>query len=258
MADVIPSFPLASLYHPGQYPVIDLSIVCRPIPEMPRDLCLTLPGGVDLCASGATIPPSLFDYTRNFLDQVSAALTPLDPFFKVIEALDSIYRCFTAVLDALGPPPDPSKLTAAVDDLKKRLFALAKLSPALTIPILCVQFLDTIILTLDGIAGELVSITRLSRQITEATLRADQAPGLYQMIKCAEGGYRTQLSNIQRAFASCSSIIRIVNTLMHVAQIDATIPEFDGMTLAHEPDLIGQQIQKLADDLRVIRATIPL
>lgn len=248
--------PTGSIIHTDRYPFIDLSILCVPIPEMPRDLCLTFPGGFDVCALSGAIPIGGFEAVQNILTSASTAMAPLGPIFKIIEAINSIMKCFTAVLDALGPPPDPTKLKAVVKDLEEKVIALAKLSPVLSIPLLVLQLIDVLIAFTDSLASELTSIARYVKAIQDAQFAAAQAPSLAAIIKCARSNYETQMSNVERAFASVNPIINVINVFCQLAKLKP-IAQFEGQ-LPPEPLVAAATIKSSADKLRALRALIPI
>lgn len=49
------------------------------------------------------------------------ALAPLKPVFDIIDTVVAVFACLKAIPDAFGPPPDPSKLVQALEDLAKKV-----------------------------------------------------------------------------------------------------------------------------------------
>jgi hypothetical protein len=236
---------------------LDISALCVPIAEAPADLCITLPGGAEVCAQSGELPPSLFAYAKLALGAASSAMAPLAPIFTIIETITSIKKCLDAVPGIVGPPPDPSKLIAAIEDLAEKLAKLLKLLPQLSIPLMVVQLIDVIIATIDGAASELTSLARLAQRIHDAQLLVNQAPGLLAMITCAQASQDVQMANIERAFASINPIIDVINTLGALASLKP-LPQFDGGMITTDPLQTAQALQSAADALRVVRSAIPV
>lgn len=235
---------------------IDLHDLCVPIGEMPPELCITLPGGFEVCAQPGSLPPSLFEYAKLALGAANSAMAPLGPIFTIIETVTAIQKCLTAIPGILGPPPNPAKLLEALQELAEKVEKLLKLLPQLSVPLMVVQLLDVIIATIDGAASELASIARLVARIEQAELLVGQAPGLASMITCARSSKDTQIANIERAFASINPIIQLINTLGALAGLKP-IPAFDG-ALPADPSPAILSLRATADSLRVVRSAIPI
>lgn len=236
---------------------LDLSVLCQPIPEIPDDWFLTLPGGLKIHAQGGIIPIGGLEYARLAIGAASNAIAPLGPIFDIIEMIASIQKAFSAVLDALGPPPDPSKLVKVVKDLEEKTANLVKLLPIFSLPIMLVQFLDILIQALEGSASEFISLARFGQQIQEAQFAAEQSPGLGSIIKCAVSSQQTQFNNVERAIASINPIIDVFNLFAKLAQINKQIPQL-GADIPPEPLPAALALRRAADQLRELRALIPI
>jgi len=235
---------------------IDIDALCVPIAEMPPPLCVTLPGGAEVCAQTADLPPSLFAYAKIALGAANSAMASLGPIFAVIEAITAIQKCLTAIPGILGPPPDPSKLLEALQELAEKVANLLKLLPQLSVPLLVVQLIDIVIATIDGSASELASLARLAQRIQQAELAASSAPLLSPMVLCAQVSFDTQLTNLERSFGSINPIIELVNTLGALAGLNP-IPTFEG-ELPSDLVAAAAKLQTASDALRVARAAIPI
>lgn len=235
---------------------VDLAALCVTIAEAPPPLCVTLPGGAEVCAQTSDLPPSLFAYAKIALGAANSAMAPLGPIFAVIEAITAIQKCLAAVPGILGPPPNPAKLVEALKELAEKVEKLLKLLPQLSVPLLVVQLIDLVIATIDGAASELTSLARLAQRIQQAELGVEAAPFLSPMILCARTSFDTQMSNLERSFGSINPIIELVNTLGALAGLKP-VPTFEG---ALPPDLpaAAAKLQAAADALRVARSAIPL
>jgi len=235
---------------------LDLSsLACVPIGEMPKPLCVTLPGGLEVCAMPGDLPPSLFSYARTALGAANSAMAPLGPIFTIIEVVTSVHACLKSIVDCLGPPPNPAKLIKALVDLAKKMEALLKLIPQLSVPLMIVQLIDVLIAALDGAASELAALARYALQIQQAELAAQSAPALLDMIACSRGSLEMQMSNIESAFASINPIIELINTLGGLAGLPP-IAAFSG--LDPDPTVATEALRAAADALRVVRYAIPV
>lgn len=230
-------------------------LVCVPIAEMPPTLCVTLPGGFEVCAIQGEMPPSLFQYAQAALGAANSALAPLGPIFTIIEVITSLFKCIKTIPDCLGPPPNPAKLIKALGDLTALMNKLLKLVPQLSVPLMILQLLDVIIAVIDGAAAELASLARFAQQIAQAETAALTAPALLDMVVCARASLSTQLTNVERVFASINPIIEIINALGGVAGLKP-VPSFSG--LPADPSAAVNALRDAADALRVVRNAIPV
>ena len=78
--------------------------ICIEIPEIPDPFAIPLPGGIEI-------------EDVNLMKMLQPALTPLVPLFDIIDTIVAIFNCIKAIPDMLGPPPDPTVLTASLPDL---------------------------------------------------------------------------------------------------------------------------------------------
>src|SRR5689334_19673536 len=97
--------------------------LCLEIAEFPDPFALTLPGGIEI-------------EDVNLMKIIQPALTPLVPFFDIIDTIVALYNCIKAIPDALGPPPDPTVLAACLPDLAEQINKLLRLLPQLSLPLL--------------------------------------------------------------------------------------------------------------------------
>ena len=95
--------------------------ICLEIPEIPDPFAITLPGGVTI-------------EQINLAQAIQPALTPLVPFFDVIDAIVAVFNCVKAIPDTLGPPPDPTALAVCIPELGEKVAKLLRLLPQLSLP----------------------------------------------------------------------------------------------------------------------------
>lgn len=235
---------------------LDVNALCVPVPEYPKPLCITLPGGAEVCPQTGELPPALFTFAKLALGAANSAMAPLAPIFTIMEVITSITKCLAAVPGIVGPPPDPSKLLEALEELAEKMKKLLLLAPQLSVPLMIVQLIDVIIATIDAAASEMTSLARFLTTIQQAELLAAQAPGLDPMVVCARGSLDMQMTNIEAAFASINPFIELINMLGALAGLKP-LPSFEG-GLPEDPTQAAQHLQAIADTLRIFRAAIPI
>lgn len=236
-------------------PAIDT--LCKALDEFPElGLCVTMPGGASICPQVEGLPPSLMALARSALGQVNAAMAPLTPLFDIIETLVAIKDCVTAIPDALGPPPDPSKLAECVPNLLEKIEKVIALLPPASVLLMIAQLLDVLIAVLQGCVDELLAVARLIDRVTRAQELSGRVPGLLAIIDCGTATRDAQMSNIERAIASINPMIDLINTFTQLAGLPE-VPSFEGGLPGDPEEAIGV-LQGLVDGMRVFRDGIPL
>lgn len=231
-------------------PAIDT--LCDALETFEFDLCLTIPGGAEICAMPETFPPSLVALSRSLLTAASGALAPMRPIFDIIETIAAILECIEAVPAAITEL-DPSGITDCVPNLTKQVEKLLALLPPASLFAVLVGILDALITILQGMIRELRAVERLIVRITSAKFIGTEA--LQSIIDCGEGTVVSSMTNIERLFASLNAIITIYNTLAGLAGLPE-IPEFGGVGL--DPTPIIDVLDDLIEILQGVRDAIPL
>ena len=79
-------------------PLPDLREFCIDVDVVPGEVCITFPGGAELCATiPDLVPPQPDKLIRALFAQVNAALQPLTPIFNIIDAVVAIFECVKAI-----------------------------------------------------------------------------------------------------------------------------------------------------------------
>lgn len=249
---------MTSLIDFDKRPVVDMSALCVPIPGFPKSLSFTLPGGVRIDPQVGHLQLGAFEYTRNALGMMNAALAPMGPAFRIIDAVMSISKCLSAVPEILGPPPNPQKLVDELIKLAEKMKFVAQLHPALSLPVMVLNLIDVFIATLEAAASELESLARFLLSIQQAQLVAAQAEGLTQIIKCAQSSADVHMSNLEHMFATINPTIQAINLFAEIGQLGKPfpIPEFTGV-MPPEPLIAAHTLRETANAIRVIREAIP-
>jgi hypothetical protein len=227
--------------------------LCRALDEYPEDLCVALPGGAIICAQANGLPPSLYALARGLLGQASSALAPLTPIFDIIEAIVGLLECVKAIPDALGPPPDPSKLTSCIPNLVEKVNKLLRLLPAFSVPVLIRDILNALIVACNGAIVELEAIQTMLNNI--ATARSIGNLSLLEAIDCEERSVAVEMDNLTRAFGAINSMIELLNSLGSLIGFPE-IPTIGGS--GFDPALAIEGLQTTVETLTVLRDSIPL
>jgi hypothetical protein len=196
------------------------------VTEMPA---VRLPGGPVLSAMSTSSVPSEGEVTRSLLGQLQAALAPLMPFFKMLDTILALKDLAQAIPDALGPPPDPSKLAEAVSKVLSSAESLAQLVPQLSVPILIRDLVVLLVRFLSSLETDLLAIEGAQERATEASTQADaieaESPDGAARLRAAAtlGGALAgdQLAGLVAAAAPVVAILDIVGLLASLAGLPA-------------------------------------
>jgi hypothetical protein len=167
-------------------PIPNLSTLCINV-QTANKLCITFPGGAEICAHVGLETGDPSTILRGLLAQVNAALIPLQPIFNIIDVVKAVGDCIGAIKDAFGPPPDPSGIAKCIPELLKRLAKLLKLLPQYSVPLMVKQLLTALVIFLQAVKLELQSIILQQARILKAATAANK-PGnasLLSVVDCA-------------------------------------------------------------------------
>jgi len=138
------------------------------------DLSITLPGGVSLDAKlEPNELPTLSGIVQSVLGPLNAAMTPLMPFFRLLDVVIKIVDFCTAVIDALGPPPDPTLLVKRLNALLKAFAKVLGLIPPLSLPIMIVGVCKTISAGLLALILELEDVISIQFSLSAKEARVE-------------------------------------------------------------------------------------
>lgn len=196
-------------------PIPSLATLCINVQTADK-LCITFPGGAEICAHVGLETGDPSTILRGLLAQVNAALIPLQPIFNIIDVVKAVGDCIGAIKDAFGPPPDPSGIAKCIPELFKRLAKLLKLLPQYSIPLLVKQLLTALVFFLQAVKLELQAILLQQARILAAATAAN-LPGnesLLAVVDCATGNLDTKMLNLGASFAPINSLLVIVNLLL--------------------------------------------
>jgi len=219
--------------------------ICIEIPEIPDPFNITLPGGISI-------------EHINLMEVIQPALTPLVPFFNIIDTIVAIFNCVKAIPDTLGPPPDPTALAACLPDLAEKVNQLLKLIPQLSLPLLIVGLIDLVIDTLNQARTELMHLQQQVQQILGVIDRAtdlDDA-GLSAIAQCAQANVAQEAANVGKSLAALGKLIGLVNLFLGMVG-GPEIPDLSN--LAGRPlDDVVEPLDAIVDALKTARDAVPV
>jgi hypothetical protein len=193
--------------------------ICVELDTGPGEFCIWLPGDVTICASASVEWGDIPSIARDLLAQVNTALTPLAPFFAVFDVLVAVFDCFKAVVEALGPPPDPGKLQTCISNLQEVIDKLLALHPAVSIPKAIKSILSVVILFLQGVRLELAQLINFLLELAESGLRAAELANfeLELAVDCAQKQLDAELVNLNESLKPLNRLLGVINVLLSIA-----------------------------------------
>lgn len=229
-------------------PLPDLRTLCIDLDVTPGDICITFPGGTEVCAHFPRLtPPDPTEIVRQLFAQINSALAPMAPIFNIIDAIVAVFDCIKAITTL-----DPKKILECIPNLSEKIAALLRLIPLLTIPVLLVQFLDILILFLRGQRNQMLRQAAYLQRIL-ATQLASQRPGnlaLARVIDCANADFENVILFMNEGLTPINRLIGLINFFMAVIGLEKySIPDvsnIDPADLANGVDAIDLTIQLLS------------
>lgn len=238
-------------------PLPDLTELCIELSSGPGELCLTFPGGVQICAQAGYDIGDPGDITASLFAQLNSALAPMGMLFTVIDVVKGIFDCVKAIPDCLGPPPDPSKLANCLPDLAKKVSALLKLLPPFSIPVLVGGLIDVVITALTGLKIRITALLAKQLKISSSSLIAAKMGAGVQLktaVDCATSNLSIELSNTNAGLQPLSRLLGIINLFLQLAGLPC-IPPPPGL------GVLSNALLKPIDDfikvLQSIKAGLP-
>jgi hypothetical protein len=234
----------------------DLAEFCIVLQQAPGTFCVTLPGGAKHCVSYDfdVVDPS--KVLKQFFNDVNGMLTPLVPIFNIVDFAQAAFACIQAIPDAIGPPPDPSKLINCVPDLARKAEALIALLPQYSVPVLAKEILFNLIVFIRALKSRIEVMITKAERIIQAETRAAELGNvqLQTVLDCAKGTLDNELVNLNAGLAPLNRLIGLVNFLLDLAKLPC-IPEIGGISALSQEAL--QPLDDLVALLQQIYDLIP-
>lgn len=192
------------------------------------------------------------EQVRAFMGTVNAALAPLAPVFKIIDAVMSLQKFVKAVPKLVT---SPGKVVKAAGEVVKKIAALAPILPQVSMPFTILGVVDALLTLLEALVGELNGIVQQARRIEEARAAAEEAPDLLPILAAAEAQLQVQQANLGEALAAIGPLVEIINTFTGLIGLPK-LPLSVDMT-GSASDAVGS-LNKALQTLRQFRNKIPV
>ena len=217
---------------------------CIRLPPLEDPLRLELPDGIAI-------------EHQNLAELAQPALAPLAPVFTIIEVVIAIVEAVKAIPDALGPPPDPSKITSAISALEQKMAKLLALVPQLSLPRTLIGLIDILLHELRRTRLDLIALQARARAIEASRLKgADLGDAaLMAIADCAEQNLEQEADNLARALAALSGLVTIIGIFSGMVG-GPEMPDFSSMR-GQSLDKVLEPIDALIDALSAARGVIP-
>ena len=239
-------------------PLPDLSVACIEIKVGKQDLCVTFPGGAEMCVQMPSVSvPDPSELSKQLMAQANAALAPLMPVFNIIDTVIALFNCVKAIPDALGPPPDPSKLAKCLPDVAKKVSKLLKLIPQLSVPLMIVGLIDVLLAFLEGVRGQIKAVIAAQVCIAAAATRAAELGNvqLSTIVDCANANIDAQMKNLGESAAPVNRLIGVINLFVELAGLPK-LPDLSN--LGNDAQAALGVLDPLVDQLKAARSAIPV
>ncbi len=219
--------------------------LCIHVPALRDPLEITLPGGITM-------------RHIDLADLIQPALAPLVPIFNIVDCIAALYACSKAVLDALGPPPDPSKLAACIPELAEKVSKLLGLVPMLSLPLLILGLFDLLLAVLSDVRAQLVHLQLELEQMARIIERARELndANLEKIWGCVRANVDQEAANLGKQLASLGKLIGLINLFMDLIG-GPQIPDFSA--LASQPlEQAIEPLDSMVTMLQTIRSQVPV
>lgn len=186
-------------------------------------LSIIFPGGFTIEANLPTVDiQTALDYAKALLGQANVALAPLQPVFSIIDVCIAIQKVLTAVKDALGPPPDPTKVVEALPNLAVKIDKLMALIPPVSLPVLVLSLLKVLLVFLTGLRAQIQAIIAFEAKIDLAVQRKAElqtfnvfaAAELQLSIECAQADASAMLAGQVQTSGPVNRLLDLLNLLI--------------------------------------------
>ena len=234
----------------------DLEAACVILQVTPQDVCVTLPGGAEVCAQMPGIPRDGGELSKQLLAQLNASMAPLTPIFNVIDAIIAVFACVQAIPEAILKL-DVKGLVECVPEMVEKVAALAKLVPQISVPFMIVGMIDVLILALEGIQADLEAIAAQSVRIQQIETLAQEPRnvGLVAVLNCANADFQAFVDNVNAGAGPINRLIGLLNAFMQLIGLEGipVVGTVDSNTSA-SIEALGTVISTM----REIRNAIPI
>jgi hypothetical protein len=190
--------------------------ICVAIDVGPDELCIALPGGASVCATVGFEKGDPATILRAFLGSINTALAPLTPVFNIIDVVFAVKECIDAVPKLLTEGPGP--LLECIPGLAEKLQKLVGLLPAASVPLLIRSIIQALIVFLQGLKIDIVSMAASLERILNASLRGTELGNvrLQAVADCAQNNWDVQLANLNASAAPMNRLMGLLNVFLEL------------------------------------------
>lgn len=243
--------------------LIDVAQECGTLVVTPQEICITLPGAVDICVNvpDPTNFPDPIELVKQLFAQLNAALTPLTPFFNLLDLVITLVKCVEAIPD--GPtelPPFKTLIADCIPVLPQKIAKVLALIPPLALPITILGFIDALILLLQGFVGFLNRVIGTISNIIDSQTRAAELGSfaLTNIADCADENAELEMTSFNESLGPLNLLFGLIDTFLGLAMIPGVeeIPQLSDVGV--DPSAALDPINAFLDAILIIRAAIPL
>ncbi|MGC2407111.1 MAG: hypothetical protein WA431_11950 [Candidatus Cybelea sp.] len=235
-------------------PCSDLSI------PGPSPLTVTLPTGGSIKAFADISKGIPTDCSMTF-----SLMLQIAPFLAVSECLIKILKLLKPLIDvvkSLGPPPDPIKLPAAIEDFVK---AAVDLVPCLLVPTplnilpFIRDLLCLILRVLKCFLSEMKSIISVLEGL-QIRLKLAQNAGnleLASVIQCAQGNANAQAQHVMGSLEPVGVLLDLAGTMFDIVGVPAIkLPAVGSQTDLASLNTLVQAVQEAVSVITIVADTL--
>lgn len=238
-------------------PLPDLRTFCIDVDAVPGDLCITFPGGSEVCVSlPSASPPTLDKLVRQLFAQVNTALAPLTPIFNIIDAVVAVFDCVKAISTL-----DPQKIIECIPNLAEKIAELLALIPQVSLVALVADIVDMLILYFKGLRNQILRQNAYYLRILDAQLAATR-PGniaLARVLPCAREDLDQLLVWQNSSAAPVNRLIGVINLFLEIIGLEKyQIPTISSLIDPEDFEDAVFLIDKTIELLVYIRLAIPI
>lgn len=215
-------------------------------------LKITLPGGLEISGIANAISADALTQARALIASANAALAPLGPIFKIIDAIFAFKAFAESVPDVLT---NPGSVVEAVIEIGRKVGSLGALIPQLSVPIMMLGILDAIIAFLNGVALQFDAIAAQQLRIEEARALVADAPCLAIILDDADAQMDQQSANLAAALSDVRPLIGVINVFASLASLPQVELVVDTDGGAAE---VASSIRAAAGVMQTFRDSIPI
>lgn len=212
---------------------------------------------IDICK--ALLPGGVSFEDPDLLKLIQPALAPLVPMFNVMEAIVQIKVCIESFVEALGPPPDPTKVLECLPELAEKIDRILRMLPPLSIPVLVLDLIDCIIRELNKLRSFLLRLIAQVRKIADVLEKAAQLddPHLNLIGVCANDRLASTLDEKMKGLIVLGRLLGFLRMFLELIGVGTDlVPDFS--ELAGAPlDTAIEPLDFMIENLTALRALVP-